>query len=157
MKGSLVNKRLMCIFNNDPFASVLSDAFLGFVADFYRLSLHHIPYIGFVPQHIRNAFAGPKTTVWTFMPHLPSAIGRRSWDSFFIQCHCDLTAAHAAQSHGKYASDDLCSIFIDHNFIFFCRMHLIAVHWLCANELPLLLFVVFHTFDLFGYPWQLHF
>ena len=156
MEGFFINKRFMCVFNDNPFALFLFDAFLWLVTDFNRFTLYHISYIGFVLQHIRNTLAGPETTVRAFLPPLPAAIGCRCWNPFFIQHHCNPAAAHAGQSHCKYAANDRCNCFINYNFIFFSRMHLIAIHRFSADELPLLLFIMLYAFNFFGYILCIH-
>ena len=67
-----------------------------------------------------------------------------------IQCRCDLPAADPIQSHGKDPADDGGNLFVYDDLVLFGGVHLIAIHGLASDELPLALLIPLHGLDLLG-------
>ena len=63
---------------------------------------------------------------------------------------CDLPTAHPLQRHGKDTPHNDRRFLIDDDLVFFCGVHLIAVHRLAADELSLPLLIPLDAFDLPG-------
>jgi len=156
LKGFFVNQRLVGVFNYNPVFPILFQTFLGLVADFHRSSLNHIAQVGFVLQHFRNAFAGPKSGIRTFASHIPATVSCRRRNAFFVESRRNLSAAHTIQCHGEDSAHHRSHFLIDDNFVFLRRMHLIAIHGLAANELPFPLFIPLDGFDLLGNVFGIH-
>ena len=156
LKSLFIDQRLMGVFNNHPVLTVLFQTLFGLVADLHSSSLDHIAQVGFVLEHLRDTLTGPQAGVRAFTSHVPTAVGCWCRNAFFIKSCCNLSAAHAIQCHGEDPSYYRSHFLVDDDFIFLRRVHLVAVHGLSTDELPLPLLISLDGFDLLGNVLSVH-
>ena len=101
-------------------------------------------------QHVGDPLAAPEARVGTGFCHRQIAVGGRSGYPLLIKEVSDIPTAHPTQCQRKNPLHNGGHFLVDDNFVFLRGVHLVAIHWLSTDKLPLPLFIPLDALDLFG-------
>ena len=151
-----IHQRLVGALHHHPVGRVLLQALLGLVTDLHAAPLDHVADIGLVLQHVGDPLTAPQAGVGAGSRHWEISIGCRGRHSLLVEEGGDIPAAHARESQGENPPHDRGYFLINDDFVFLRWVHLVAIHWLAADKLPLPLLIPLDRFDLLGDVFGVH-
>ena len=107
----------MSALYHHPVPAFLLDVFFGLVVDLPSAALDHVADVGFILQHIRNAFATPQASVGAGIGRRQTSMSRQMGNFRFIKSNSNFPTDHAVQCHTEDPSHHQSCFLVNDNFV----------------------------------------